>query len=359
MDENKEIKETKEFKKPRSLFFPLLLVAVGIFLLLTNLGYVKESSWDLLRTYWPLIFVAGGLDSLYRRDGWVGPLVSIGLGTVLVLGNLGYLPWGGWNLLWRLWPVLIIAWGLDVAFGHNRSIWSTVGRVALGFLLVGGILWLSLSSPFNAGIKTETIAQPIGASSPYNISLQNNVGEITLSGDAPEDKLISGTVSIPGNLNLDTYSSDPDEAAGFYSLSSTGMVVWPTNSEQAPWNLKINSYNPILLTTEMAVGNMVLDLSDTMVEDVNTQMAVGQTYVTFPDSGNVSGDIEGAVGETVLRFHKGTQVVIHYSGGLTAINLDDGFSRSGDEISSDFSGDYKIELNVDQAVGNLTIEWYD
>jgi hypothetical protein len=352
-----EKSENKDFKKPRSLFFPVLLVIVGIFLLLTNLGYVQGSTWDIVGTYWPLIFVVGGLDGLYRRDGWVGPLVSIGLGTVLTLGNLNYLPWGGLNLLWRLWPVLLIAWGLDVAFAHKKSLWSTIGRVTLGLLLVGGILWLAIASPFQSGMKTETISQSLDSAIRSNISLNNSVGEMTLTGNAAEDILISGTASVPGNLSLATNYTN-EEGVSFYELSSSGVVVLQPNSNQNPWKFKLNSYLPISLSTEMGVGNMVLDLTDVQVDEIHSQMAVGQTYITFPGGVNVTGDVEGAVGETILRFPKGTEVVIHYSGGLTSVQLPEGFSRTEDEITSDFAGDYKIELNVDQAVGSLTIQWY-
>lgn len=350
--------EKKEFRKPRSLFFPLLLVIVGVFLLLINLCYINTTSWELLRTYWPLIFIAGGLDGLYRRDGWAGPLVGIGLGTVLILGNLGYLAWGGWNLLWRLWPVLIIAWGLDVAFAHQRTFWSTIIRVALGLLLVGGILWLSMVSPFNTGMKTEAVSQKLASATPSNISLQQPVGEMLLTGNAAEDKLITGTVYLPGSMTLLTNYSHPSEAADFFSLKPSAMVVYSTSSNQSPWAFKINSTHTIFLDTEMGVGSMVLDLSDTQVQEVDSQMAVGQTVITFPAKVNVTGKVEGAVGETILRFPKGAQVTIQYSGGLTSVRLDNGFSRSGDEITSDFSGDYTIKLNVDQAVGSLVIEWY-
>lgn len=353
------MEEKREFRKPRSLFFPLLLVAAGIFLLLVNLGTIESSAWDIISNWWPLIFVIGGLDGLYRRDGWVGPLVSLGLGTVLILGNLGYLKWDGLDLLWRLWPVLLVAWGLDVAFGHQKTFWSTLGRITLGLLLIGGIIWLAIASPFNNAMRSESVSQSLDAALRSDIRFSTGVGEFTLTGNAAEDELLSGTVNMPESLTLSPTYTEPVDGASSYSLQSAGVVVLPVNSEESPWNFKINSYIPIDLNTEMAVGNMVLDLTDTAVESVDSQLAVGQMYITFPAGLDVEGDIETAVGETVLRFQKGTNVVIHYSGGLSSVSLAEGFSRDGDEISSDFAGDNTIELRVDLAVGRLDIEWYE
>ncbi len=48
-----------------------------------------------------------------------GSLVFIGLGTLLLLGNLHYLQWGGWICCCRSAGFCWWVWGLDVAFGHN------------------------------------------------------------------------------------------------------------------------------------------------------------------------------------------------------------------------------------------------
>ena len=72
-----------EMRRPHSLFFPLLLVTAGVFFLLANLGIIQNTIWGIMAIYWPLIFVIGGLDGLYQHENWVGPLVGIGLGTVL------------------------------------------------------------------------------------------------------------------------------------------------------------------------------------------------------------------------------------------------------------------------------------
>jgi len=61
-------------------------------LLASNLGLIQGSGWDLLLQWWPALLILGGLDGLYKRDGIVGPVVLLGLGTVLLLGNLSILP---------------------------------------------------------------------------------------------------------------------------------------------------------------------------------------------------------------------------------------------------------------------------
>jgi len=70
-----------------------------------------------------------------QRHGWVAHWSGIGLGTVLLLGNLHYLQWDSLDLLLRLWPVL--RWlGLDIAFGKDNFgveyLWTVLGLACAG-----------------------------------------------------------------------------------------------------------------------------------------------------------------------------------------------------------------------------------
>lgn len=346
----------EEYRKPRSLFFPLLLVVLGIFLLLTNLGTVEGTTWGIVGTYWPLIFVIGGLDGLYRRDGWVGPLAFIGLGTVLLLGNLHYLQWGSLELLLRLWPIILIAWGLDVAFGRHGSTWNTIVRVAVGLLLVGGIVWLTMTSPLGGALKTEKFSQPLDNATESVITFSVAAGDLTLSGGAENDILVSGTVGLPMNMTLNPSYSAPSNGVSHLNLEGGGVVIMPFGSSSAPWNLKLNSVIPIDLTTKMGVGNLVVDLSDVKTKDFTSQLGVGRTVLTLADGQSLNGNVTTAIGEIVIRVPKGSALVLHVDNGLVSTNMPAGYTRSEGLIRSPNSGGTQIELDLNLAIGSLVIE---
>ena len=64
-----------------SIFFPLLLIIVGLLLFLGSLQGFQNYSWEWMLRLWPLLFVAAGLDSLYQWHGFVGAVVWIGVGV--------------------------------------------------------------------------------------------------------------------------------------------------------------------------------------------------------------------------------------------------------------------------------------
>ncbi len=78
-----------------------------------------------------------------RPPSFFWPLIFIGAGVILLLANLGYLPWQSWNMLWRLWPLLLVALGIDLLIGR-RSMLGAVLSALLILLLIAGVAVIAL-----------------------------------------------------------------------------------------------------------------------------------------------------------------------------------------------------------------------
>jgi lia operon protein LiaF len=78
------------------------------------------------------------------RGSLAGPAVLIGLGIVFLLNNLGYLGWGIWDTLLRLWPVLLIAVGLDLLIGRRSALGSALLALLVVAALGAAIWWTGL-----------------------------------------------------------------------------------------------------------------------------------------------------------------------------------------------------------------------
>jgi hypothetical protein len=317
------------------------LVTLGIFFLLANLGTIQNTPWGILATYWPLIFIIGSLDSLYRHEGWVGPLVGLGLGTVLLLGNLHYFQWGSLELLLRLWPILLVAWGLDLAFGNDHSATNTVVRVGLGFLLVAGIVWLSFNSPFGSGVKKQTFSQSLDGATESSLNFSMAAGTLNVSGGAEDATLVNGTLGLPKEMSLSPDYQAPVDGSSSLSLEGAGVVLIPFG-EPAPWDLKINSVIPLNMNTD--------------IKEVHSGMAFGQTTLTLPKTGSAAGTVQVAVGELVVRVPKNRHVILHTSDGAVTNMLPEGYTNTNGEIESGTRSGDTIELNIEVALGSLVIQ---
>ncbi len=104
------------------LFFGAIVVAVGILLLLDNLGIFRfHDIWQ----YWPVLLVAFGVSRIVDSrtpSGWIwGGAVTL-VGAFFLLDTLDILPPYVFNFA-VIWPVLLIAFGVSVlarALERNR-----------------------------------------------------------------------------------------------------------------------------------------------------------------------------------------------------------------------------------------------
>lgn len=55
------------------------------------------------------------------------PILLMGGGVILLLVNLGVLSTNGWSQLWQLWPLLLVAIGVDILFGRKSVLGALVG----------------------------------------------------------------------------------------------------------------------------------------------------------------------------------------------------------------------------------------
>jgi hypothetical protein len=56
-----------------------------------------------------------------HRRSLVGPVILIGLGMIFLMDNLGLLDRTVWALLGTVWPLLLVAIGLDLLFGRRSG----------------------------------------------------------------------------------------------------------------------------------------------------------------------------------------------------------------------------------------------
>ena len=100
----------------RVSFSGVLLVVFGCLFLADQLGAINFGT--VFRVWWPAILViAGGLGLLEKPGSFFGPLIMLTVGAALLLQNLGYLRM---TSVWKLWPLILIALGLNALFS-NRS----------------------------------------------------------------------------------------------------------------------------------------------------------------------------------------------------------------------------------------------
>src|SRR4030067_1428909 len=81
------------------------------------------------------------MESHHDRGGLVAPIILIGVGLVFLVTNLGMLSTSIWGVLLRIWPVILIAMGIDLLIGRRSLIGRMLALVLILAVLACG-LWV-------------------------------------------------------------------------------------------------------------------------------------------------------------------------------------------------------------------------
>jgi hypothetical protein len=341
-----------------SIVFPVILIAIGLIVLLTNLGAIRGNAWDIILVYWPVLLIAFGLDGLYKREGIVGPVFLIGLGIVFLLSNLGFLTVDVWQMVLRLWPVLLIAFGLDVLIGRRSMVLSVVGLFIMLAVLIGA-LWL-FGATWSGGqvLPSEDVRQPIEGASEARIVIKPAAGYLRIDALTSPENLVEGTVQARRSERV-TQDFSREGATAVFTLQGAGSAfIGPTNAEEARgWQLALTPAIPIALETGIGAGMSEIDLTDLMISDLNVSVGVGETTVILPETGRFQGEVQGAIGQIIILVPEGMELAIDADTGIASLDIPDDFLEEGDRYTSPgyATAQNRIDLKVGQAIGNIEI----
>lgn len=352
--------EIKIQRNPRrgSLFGPLLLIAIGVAFLLSNLGVLEGNFWNILFRFWPVILIVIGLDTIYRREGLVGAVFLVGLGLVFLLANLGYLAVDVWRLVLQLWPLLLIAIGFDILVGRRSLIASVVGMVIILIILAGALWIMGVSPEQGALIHTQEVSHPLGDLESANLVIEASAGGLELGALKDSVNLIAGNIPTTNHRQVRTSFSQSGNQGEFQLRESGTAAYIITDSDESVWDIGITTQIPVQVFSSLGAGQLIVDLSDLDLEEFTADMGVGKMVVILPDEGDFTVNLDGAIGEIVLRVPAGTPIQINTDTVLASVDAPSYFTKTADGLQSpgDGSSTEMIIVNLELVMGSVSIE---
>jgi hypothetical protein len=295
-----------------------------------------------------------------RRGSLVGPAILIGLGVVFLLNNLGILSWSVWEVILRLWPVLLVAAGLDLLLGR-RSIWGSLLALVLTAAVLVGVLWLFRTGAISGQAPAEEVRQALDGATRAEVVIAPAVGAVHVEALPESNALVSGVIRpISGERVSRDFAVDGETA--MFALRSAGtfgpFAPFAGGWGGGPgWDLGLNADVPLALEISLGVGESDVDLTGLQVRDLEVSMGIGQTTVVLPDEGRFGAKIEGAIGQTVVVIPAGLAARIQVDTGIAGRQLPAGYRQQDDVYLSPGyeSADNRVDLEVSQAIGNVSI----
>lgn len=333
-----------------------------------------------------------------RRSGrsLFGPIVLIGLGIYFLLRNMGIVSDLNWGVALQLWPLLLIFLGINLIVQQVRRPFGTLlsGLVGLtAVALFGAVLLFGVELPFLSRFHLQTTAEyreetvEVSGEGVETAVVTLDLGSLgaDVTGLDSSQNVLEGTLSIAGDLQFEQRMRD-SEAIISVGENSAGLWFgnWVTSGNQPPWQIGLSRTVPLDLTvdvgsgqTDLALGtlllsDLVVDLGSGAVDvqlpggsyDVRVDGSSGQLMMALPQDGRHEIEIDAGSGAMTLVLPPNMTARVEVDSGSGHVSLDNRFTRiSGDGADGvwqtpgyDPESDSGLLIILDGGSGAITIE---
>ncbi len=283
----------------------------------------------------------------YRSLFW--PIILIGVGVFWLLGNLGVLPENYLWMLSRLWPLALIVIGLDIIIGRRSPVIGALiglGAVALVLVLVFAGPSLGLVPP-EVELITERFTESIGSATSARVNLDLDIGKTTLAALTDPNTLIDAEITHFGEVNFDVRGDKQKTISISHRASQINIGNWflttDTDRNRIWWDIRLSPEIPLTLNINGSIGETIIDLSELQIEDLEVDGDVGDFQITLPAMEKAYDvDINGGVGAFEVILERGAAVNMRIDGDVG-------------EFVIDVPADAAVRIDAEIDIGNVNI----
>jgi Domain of unknown function (DUF5668) len=293
-------------KPRRGLFWPLLLIVIGLVFLLANFGLIAPISVLALASLWPLILILVGVD------------IAIG----------------------RRWPLAALAADVLV-IGAGLVLVATQPTTLGGFFTISDGTTAGTSSASVERSDAKTLALRLnGGASRYTVHGADLGGAAVRAQSDREDLLLRDPTRTGDRLSV---RIDQGVGARFGFAHSTSVDT--TIASDLPTSLRIDA----------GAGEFTLDLSNVKITDAQVSVGAASLLLVSPTpSGDVPITVSAGASSVVIEVPAGVEARVTNTGGLTSTRYDNP-RFSGGETSGYSGAKDRVTIKITSGAGSVVI----
>jgi hypothetical protein len=294
----------------------------------------------------------------YRSLFWPGVLILVGVFALLV--NVGFVPVERLDRLTDLWPLILVVIGLELVV--RRAFQGASAEIAAALIVLlaigGAAAYVALGPSIPTGVETLDASNKVGSLNHATARVEVGGAAITMQGSSSiGDDLFRAHIEYSGrkpDVSLDTSTGEvqisQSNTSGFFLQSRRFVLTLQLNSS-VPWKIAVDSGS----------ASDVLMLSTVHVEgiDVNTGASKEDITVGAP-SGTVPITING--GALTVNVHRppGAAASVSVSGGAASLSFDGRQSKAVGTLTAETS-DYdhasdRYQIQVEGGACTVTVD---
>lgn len=300
-----------------------------------------------------------------RRRGASIPIFGIlvtTVGIIVLLNTFGVLEWTVWLDMWRLWPVLLVLFGVKFIF---PAIHPLLVFLISAVVIAGAILFAFTASEnnlFDSDFTTFT----------YDLESNDEADALVLNLDFGAGTLrVRPLVATDDRLVAAEFFDDEDDIEVTSEINNgTQEVTMQLDTNQFPffgrsgsgreWTVYIHPDVETALSIDGGAGRFDVDLENMNVTEFDINVGAADLSVTTPAAaGHVSGDIKAGAADIRVTVPDGTDARINNDSGVSSVDISSSrFPKTGDVHESEGynSATNRLDLSIGAGVSNITVE---
>ncbi len=285
------------------------------------------------------------------------PLLLIILGVVLLLGQFGLLRLE-WTTLWRFWPVLLILAGIELILNAAHA--SGVAMALVALVIVGLALGFALLRPEARGAEfaRQSLNYPVEGVQKAQVQLHVDVSQLEIVPLPEYANVLEAEITYnPERTELTHEFSRQGEVAQLL-IRAKSRGSWGTSGDQGGlWRVALNPQVPLELDIHTGVGTGNLDLRAVTLERLYLDAGVGKIHVILPQRGRYTVRINGGVGALTIEVPAEMEARVRVDGGVGAVEAGRRFHQEGKYYTTSGydTATERADVDVDGGVGKVTL----
>jgi hypothetical protein len=280
---------------------------------------------------------------VYRSLFW--PALLIGLGILWLLANLGALPGANLDVLLQLWPLVVVAAGLDLIYGRRSP--ETGGLIALGTLtLMLLFMWLgpALGLARASEVRTERFVEPLGeaTSARVELNLSSAPSDIAALGEAND--LIEAELRHAGEIDFAVSGTERKTVSLRQTGSGPRFGFFFFTARDLRWTIGLSPEVPLDLVVNVRSGAASLTLEELRLDRFVLEGGSGAATVSLPAGERYGAELRGTSGALRVDVPERTLVDLEARTGSGGMTL--GIGRETDVTMTLHSGSGSVTVDV-------------
>lgn len=279
------------------------------------------------------------------------PTLLIGVGILLLLSNLGIIQDFNFLNLIQLWPLALIAIGLQIMFGRQNPWLSNAIAVSVVLAAIAFVAYVPSTSwlpETNGELISDYFEVPDDRVEIADVSIDIDYGDLEVSSLDDSANIFEADLLYRGQVDFhESGTARKSVQLHLYENDFSFFNSW-FDSNGVNTSVGLSRYLPIVLDVEQGSGDTLLDLSDLYIHSLEVDSGSGPVTIMMAD-GAYPTSLEAGSGSMTIEVGPDTELDMEATvgSGRLVLNL-------ADYVSGDVqleSGSGGITINVPEDLG--------